>query len=205
MPNNAFQRAEYDKVNSTYRQTIHFINGKTIDGYSKRIGFAESVDPINCLTNFVLRMYIKGYLRPCPEIDPVDFVDYRYNHSNEPIMSCYYEYPTFNPAVIEAHPRLVQWVGQFYEDLQKELPLEQMQAKYHRRGRVGSVYELDINHTAFVKPDHLVRKVLRLIKEGIHPTAHIAQFYRQCMAKYFPRLEAAQVQRYNSILDKFFK
>lgn len=201
MTNTAFQQAEYDMVNATYRQTIYFANGKTIDGYSKRIGFVEPIDPVNCLTNFILRMYIRGYLRECNDIDRVRYIEYHYNHTYEPIVRCFYEYPDFNPSVIEHQPRLVKWLSHFYEDASR-LPLDAMQAKYHRRGRACEEFELDINQHGFIRPEHLVRKVVSLLRQGQYPAAHIGHFYRQCKEKYFPNLGYEKSEKYDAIVLK---
>ena len=201
MANRKFEQAEYDKVSSTYRQVIYFINGKTLDGYSKKIGFSEPVDPTNCLTNFILRMYIRGYLRPCAEIDPVDRIEYRYNKSHEKIVTCYYDFPDFNPEVISHNVGLVNWVSHFYEDTAR-LSLEEMITKYHRSGRQASSDELDINQHAYHTPDHLVRKVLRLIQDGNFALEHIAHFYRQCKEKYFPNLGGQTSEKYDAIVLK---
>lgn len=190
-------------VNATYRQTIYFVNGRKIDGYSKKIGFVEPVDPINCLTNFILRMYISEYLlKGSTRIDPVRHIDYCYNHTHSHILTCRYDFVELNPAIIETQPRLVQWIGQFYKDLDNKLAPEQMQAKYHRRGRAAYNSDLDINQNGYLNPDQLVRKVVQLIRDGLHPLPHIGHFYRQCMEKYFNSVSQQDIVYYNTIVNK---
>ncbi len=194
-----FQVAPYDKENATYIQLINFVNGIQLPGYSKKVGFAEPVDPINCLTNFILRMWETEYLRPSARIDPVKSIEYRLNHAPyTSIVSCTYEYPMISPEYL-ADRRFVDWLNAFYEDVNKKKPLSYMLKKYKRKGRLTEVDDLDVSQYGFTRPDHLLRHVFKLIEEKKHPLEHIQHFYRQCATIYFKQTD---MKPYDSSLNK---
>jgi hypothetical protein len=181
-----FNSAPYDRENSTYKQYIFFTNGKMIEGYSKKVGFAEPVDATNCLTNFILRMYIKGYLRPGTRYDPIDNITYLYNKTNQHIVTCYYDFPEFNPEILSDEKK-VSWITNFYKDINDGKKLSYIEKKYHRRGRKTSEPTLDVTTHAFVSPDHLIRKIKVLFQEGRFSMEQITHFYRQAFQIYFPK------------------
>lgn len=197
MSKSDFDKAPYDRENSTYRQKIRFLNGKIIDGYSKKMGFVEPIDPNNCLTNFILRMYLLGYLRICDRIDPVDYIEYRWNHNQELIMTCYYEYPEFNPEILRNNMVLVKWTNDFYKDIARNKPLSYMEKKYHRRGREAKTNELDVNQIAFSSMDHVVSKIKYLLNTGKYSIDEIIYFYRKVIEVQFKREKPQVVSQYN--------
>lgn len=195
--NKNFAKAPYDIENATYRQFIKFVNGKSIDGYSKKVDFAEPVDANNCLTNFILRMYVLGYLRLGSKYDPIEYIAYQFNHTGNHIVTCYYDWPEINPDHI-GNSRLVNWLKNFYADINLNKGSTYIQKKHYRRGREAYDHELDISRHAFLTPDHLIKKVQRLFQEGRFSVDQITHYYRQALQIYFPQVfQSGQKKKYD--------
>ncbi|MDF9795327.1 hypothetical protein OKW21_000590 [Catalinimonas alkaloidigena] len=189
MPNKKFELAPYDTDNATYMQVIRFLNGKVIPGYSKKVGFDENVDPTNTLTNFILRMYVKGYLRPSKRITPVKEIEYKLNQPPyTTIVTCTYKMPYLNPEYLR-DKRLSKWLSGFYDAIERGQPKEHIERNFHRQGRASEVDKLDSNVHAFLNPRHLLQYCIELIEKNEYPIGHIIHFYQNCKNKYFSRID----------------
>jgi len=202
----SFTKAPFDKEYSTYIQVIKFCTGKEIPGYSKKVGFLETVDPVNCLTNFILRMYVGGYLRPNGNIDPVNEIIYSLNKNPYTwIVTCTYDYFDLNPEYLQ-ETRLVHWLNAFYEDIEAKKSLDFIQRKYHRRGRETPYNELDVNGHYFTNPLHLGRHVQKILERNRYPMGHVVHFYQQCKQKYFEQYNCEKADHLvNSIVQRLNK
>lgn len=198
----SFENAPFDKYEATYVQIIQFCTGKEIPGYSKKVGFEETVDPVNCLTNFILRMYIRGYLRPHAEIDPVKSITYSLNRNPYTwIVTCSYDYFDLNPEYLK-EPRLIHWLNAFYQDIESRKSLDFINRKYHRRGRETPFHELDINGHCFFNPLHLARHVQKVLERNRYPIGHVIHFYQQSKRKFF---EQQNCEKADSIVDSIIQ
>jgi hypothetical protein len=193
MANKKFETAPFDTDNATYMQVIRFLNGKVIPGYSKKVGFEENVDPTNTLTNFILRMYIKGYLRSGTKITPVKEIEYKLNHPPyTTIVTCTYTMPYLNPEYLR-DKRLRSWLNGFYQAIEDGKPVKHIQHNFYRQGRIAEVDRLDSNQHGFLNPRHLLQYCIKLIDADAYPIGHIIHFYQNCKNKYFSRVDTQQV------------
>jgi len=179
-----FNESSYDRVNSTYVQIIYFENGKHIVGYSKKVGHLEAVDPIYCLTNFILRMYRDGYLRPSPKVTPVECIVYELNQPRRGwIVTCYYDRYDISPDWI-SDKILVKWLSDFYRDIRNNKSLDYILEKYGRRGRSERSLVLNPNKITFTNLNHLLDYVEKLLDSRRYSPGEIKHFYIQCRQKF---------------------
>ena len=201
-----FTDAPFDKQDSTYMQKITFVNGKVILGYSKRVGFAEIVDPTNCITNFILRMFRDEYLRPSQKVDPVESITYSLNKPPyDWIVTCYYRYFDLSSEWI-LNKRFSNWITSFYDDINAGKSTEYIIKKYYRSGRVSNIDELNFNNHAFTRPDHLVKYAVKLHESGKYPPEQIKHFYINAKEKYFSGQDTENYDRIvSNLLQNYTK
>ena len=202
MSKQKFATAPYDRENATYRQTIFFTNGKSVDGYSKKVGFNEPVDSTNCLTNFILRMYLSGYLRANSDKTPIHYIDYQFNKTSDHIATLYYLYPEPDPSQA-TNVRFLNWLTNFYRDVNEGKNLVYIEKKYYRNGRESREHKLDPEKHLILSPDHLISKVKLLVREGQYSSGEIQYYFRQCMQKFFPqKVQTPEMKSYENFVNR---
>ncbi|MEP5613719.1 MAG: hypothetical protein ABJP45_15815 [Cyclobacteriaceae bacterium] len=187
MRQNKFNDAAWDSELATYKQLIQFQNGKSIDGYSKKIDCTEMNDKISLLTNWIIRMYKKGYLDPNnPARDPISFIEYKHNRTGELILRLYYNYCEWGESILEKRNigKLITFINRFYELISAGHSSAEIVSKLYDSKAKKSVKLYDLDAKRFSNEQELVRYCHVLIHEKGADIGRVKTFFHAYKTKF---------------------
>jgi len=189
---NKFNGAKWDPLTSTFSQIIYFKNGNEITGYSRKIGFTEKKGEVECLCNFILRMYRYGYLnQDNHDKNRIDYVEYYHlavNRRNPPkIIRMYYTFPEFGHGYLNWSNEFVKWIDKFYEMIAAKKTMQEIwDALYFAKSKKEDYIDaLALDPPRFRNATHLANYCAWLIENTKRPKGEVEHFYRKYMEKYF--------------------
>lgn len=186
--NTNFINAGWDSENSTYCQEISFTDGRTIVGYSRKIGFAEMRDKKKLLTNWILRSYQGGYLNATHRSKGVVCIKYskmiegRYKH----FLTLYQDYPEWVPNLYDDKIQL--FLNKFY--FFKREGKDPYQLLYERK-KDKQYNPIDLDSQRFFNRNDLRLHCVRIINDGVREKSELQNYYIKYVKKYFGGLDSS--------------
>ncbi len=177
----------WDRQGSTYVRIISFADGKEMTGYSKKINFTERRNPVDALTNFILRDYMGGYLDAKSEkalANPTIRIDYYLNRTQERIVSLTYVTPDWTQKGAE-NKKLLNWVNRFYAMIRSGKSPAEIEDALMVRTRERNRDELDTSYQRFFTLTDLNYYFNMLLDQKKYPEEAVHHFYRSYKEKYF--------------------
>jgi hypothetical protein len=189
--NNAFNKAKWDPMHSTFAQKIHFKNGNELSGYSKRLGFSERQDKLALLCNMILRDYRYGYLdRFNNSRDPIDHIEMYHlavDRQNPPRMvKLYYTFAEFEHGYIDHEKgQFNTWLTKFYKTIEDKRSIDDIwNACYFKPLKKSESDPLDLKTRRFSNLNHLNNYCLYLIENDIRSKGEVELFYKKYIEKW---------------------
>jgi len=182
---NAYLQSKWDESNSTYCQVIHFENGKSLQGYSKRVGFNEKNDKVALLTNWILRSMKIGYLDPNnPDKSEIICIEYYQNEidGQNMFLRLYYNYYELAELQME-NKKLIRFLDAFYQMINDNIATSIICDKLHVKARAYKDNPLSIETHRYRDPMQLLRHCQR-ISNTIDPR-DVLNFFHEYMSKFF--------------------
>lgn len=193
-----FRKAKWDSVNSTYKQIIHFQNGKSIDGYSKRIGFDEVKNHQLLLQNWILRSFKDGYLNSgSGQVDPVICIEYFFRSTDQRFIhafTLYQDYFEWNPDHYREY--LDQFFVKFYGLKQAGKNPYQILYSNHRSKRPCP---LSLDTKRFTNKDSLKQHCIRIMLDDSFAKGKVIDFFIQYSNRHLDGFNQAELEVFNHL------
>jgi hypothetical protein len=177
----------WDREGSTYVRIITFTDGKQLTGYSKKIGNNERRNPVDGLTNWILRDYIGGYLDARSDkaiANPTSRIDYYLNQTQDRIISLTYAAPDWTQKAAE-NKKLFNWINRFYAMIRAGKPSSEIENFLMVRTRERNRDELDYSVQRFFTLSDLNFYFNLLLEQKRYTAEAIHHFYREYKLKWF--------------------
>ena len=185
----AYFKAPWDERGSTFCQLIRFTNGKSIQGYSKRVGFNERNNKIDLLTDWILRNLVGGYLdqkNPSKsEIDCIEFYRNEIDGSAKLILRLHYTHYEIDKNNFEDPSKLLKFLRRFYERVNAGHHAMEIYNELKIRVKQRSENLLSLERHIFQDPIQLLHHCQKIIKTRKHQPSEVRDFFGQYMSRFF--------------------